>query len=187
MPARDAPRPEPVDGTTFGPSARKGLFGVFGGLFFVLVTAVVVVWRFAADGDNRPGVFLTLGALVLGMLGALFIGLSVVQIARKRRVVIGIDRVQIVQGAGDEDVVVAQVMFANVAGLMMLKHEGGRDVRVRLVDRGAGGTYDVTNAIRTRQSGGFEFAIFDEYKGKIDDLLEALDEAVRAWRREQEE
>lgn len=86
---------------------------------------------------------------------------------------------QIARGAGGGDVVMAQVMFAHVAGLETLKHEGGRDVRVRLADR----AYDATNAIRPRRSGGgFERAVFDEYAGKIGDLLEALDETVRAGR-----
>lgn len=189
MPDPHDSHPDPVDGTTFGPSARKGLYAVLGALFLVLIGTIVVVWRFAVpDGDTRPSVFLTLGAVALALLGAVFVVLSIVMMMRKRRVVIGTDRVQIVQGVGGVDVVMAQLMFANVAGLVMMKHEGGRDVRVRLTDRGAEGTYDAVNAIRLRPDAkGFEFAIFDEFEGKIEDLLEALDAAVVAWRREQED
>ena len=179
---------EPVEGTTFGPSARKGMLAVGGGLFLTLIPAVIVAWRFAATGDDRPSVFLTLGSLVLGVLGAFFIVLSIVMMMRKRRVVIGADRVQIVQEIVGVDVVMAQVMFANVAGLMPTEHEGGKEVRVRLADPEGAGTYNAIGAIRPRPSGeGFDFVIDDAYQGKTDELIEALDAAVLAWRREQPE
>jgi hypothetical protein len=179
--------PEPVDGTTFGPSARKGFYAIAVGMFFVLLAVGVVGWRFAA-GDDGPSVLATLCAVVLGLPGFFFVGRSIVMMMRQRRVVIGADRVQIVQAVVGVDVVVAQVMFANVAGLMVLKHEGGKEVRAHLTDRGAEGTYDTANAVRARFQGeGFDFVITDEFQGKIEDLLEALDAAVVAWRREQED
>ena len=39
-------------------------------------------------------------------------------------------------------------MFANVAGLVLVKTEAGKQVNVKLADRYAEGTYDALGAIR---------------------------------------
>jgi hypothetical protein len=190
------PRPEPVSGTTFDPSPRKGLGGVLGGLFLMSIPTVVILWRFGVFtlDDRRPKLLFTFLALFVGLMGAAFAGMGVVQMLRKRRVVVAADRVQVVERSGGADVVLAQVLFANVAEVAVVRRELGKQAHLTLADRRAEGTYDAANAVRPwlamprldlPNGQGFDFVIDDHYQGRIEDVAQAIDDAVAAWRKTQ--
>lgn len=175
----------PVEGVAFHRSAGKALYGVFGGLFLGLMGAIVVAWRFDlfAIGNRRPTLVMTLLGVLVGGAGGVWALISFVQMFRKGRVVVGTDRVQIVSTSGGEDVVVAQVLFANVIELLFVKDDAGKRIGVSLADRDAEGTFAQGNTIRpwdTRE--GFSFVIEDKYEGQIEELISAIDKALSEWR-----
>src|SRR5262249_23663235 len=138
-------------------------------------------WRLLAD--RRPTLFITIAAGFVGILGPFLVIHSILQMLRKRRLVIGTDRLQLVQTSGGEDVVVAQVMYANISGLVPTKTEAGKQLNVKLEERNAAGTFDSVNVIRpTPNKAGHDLVIEDHFEGKLEDLVNALEEAVMDWR-----
>jgi hypothetical protein len=187
--ASDTPRPEPVTGRTFESSPGKGLGQFFTGLLFVALGALIVAWRLSgyAITNRRPTWFITIVAGLVVLLGGFFAITAVVQMLRTRRVVIGEDRVQVLQRSGGAEVVVAQVLYANVAALGVENNEAGHHVQVVLADRAAEGTYDTAGLIRAWQNGeGHNLVLANHFRGTPQDVCTAIDDAALAWRQARE-
>lgn len=186
----DDGRPAPVEGAEFPTSAAKALSGVLGGFLLTGLSLLVILWRLDVVrllDDRRPGLFITIAAGFVALLGPFLVVHSLLQMVRKRRLVLGADRLQLIDTRGGRDVVVAQVMYANVAGLVLVNDEGVKQINVKLEEHPAEGTYDAANAVRPwKNKGGFDFVVANAYKGSLRELLEALDEAVMGWRAKQE-
>jgi hypothetical protein len=185
MPDPDSTHPDPIDGTTFEWSVGQSIILIFIGLLFPLFAAVVL------GLDNLPPsrVLDTIFAIIMGLSGAGVIGIGVQRVLRRRRAVIGLDRFQLIHKSGGADVVVAQVMFANIIGLGLMKQQGVTiAVLVQLADPNAAGTFDAMKGIRPRDGGrGHQFVIPNQFRKKLDNLRETLDSAVIEWRAEQDE
>lgn len=180
-----ADRPEPVSGTEFPSSPAKALTGLAGGIFLTGLGVLVVAWRLGWIElfDRRPTLFFTILAGIVGLFGPVLFIFSLVQMFRRRRLVVGSDRVQIVDSSGGEDLVVAQATYANIEGLILLTTDTGKQVNVKLIDRSEAGTFDTINAVRPRDDAqGHDLVIEDHYQGRIEDLRETLEEALLAWR-----
>jgi hypothetical protein len=184
-------RPEPVEGEEFRASARKWLGLVGGGFLLTGIGLLVVGWRLGwweLLAGRRPNLFITIAAGVVALLGPFLVVHSLVMLFRKRKVVIGADRVQLVESRGGSEVVVAQVMYANVAGLVPHKDEGIKQLKVTLEDRDAPGTYDAVTAIHlAEKKAGHNLVIEDRYEGKLEDLTAALEDAIMDWREKNDE
>jgi hypothetical protein len=178
-------RPEPVSGTEFHSSPAKALGGLAGGIFLTGLGVLVVVWRLGWIElfDRRPNLLFTILAGIVGLFGPILFIYSLLQMFRRRRLILGKDRVQIVDSAGGEDVVVAQAAYANIERLIVLQTETGKQINVKLIDRSAAGTFDTINAVRPRDDAqGHNLVIEDHYQGRIEDLSYTLEEALAAWR-----
>jgi hypothetical protein len=181
-------RPEPVVGTEFPSSPAKALGGLAGGIFLTALGFGVVAWRvgWIELFDRRPNLFFTILAGIVGFFGPVLFIYSLVQMFRRRRLVVGSDRVQFVDSKSGEDVVVAQAAYANIERLIVLQTETGTQINVKLADRAASGTFDTINAVRPRDdASGHDLIIEDHYQGRIEDLSRTLEDAVLAWRAKQ--
>jgi hypothetical protein len=177
--------PQPVTGTEFHSSPAKALGGLAGGLFLTGIGVLVVVWRLGWIElfDRRPTLLFTILAGIVALFGPVLFIYSFVQMFRRRRLIVGRDRVQMVDSSGGEDLVVAQATYANIERLIVLKTETGQQINVKLVDRSAAGTFDSINAVRPRDDAqGHDLIIEDHYQGRLEDLSYTLEEALAAWR-----
>jgi hypothetical protein len=113
--------PRPVEGVVFGRSAFKTVgFIVLNVLLFLF--GLFLIWAKLTDqvllpGENPKqvtwwGLLIGIG-LVLGC--PLMIGMLMRSLWVKRRLIIGPDRLQVVELLGGEDTVVLQIPFANIA------------------------------------------------------------------------
>jgi hypothetical protein len=181
----DSPRPDPVSGRSFEASYGKGLVQLFTGLLFVALGGLIVAWRLSglALDNRRPSWFITIMGALCALMGGFFAVTAVVQMLRKRRVVVGADRVQVLERAGGADVVVAQVLYANVVAIGVEKTDGGPHVNVALADRAAEGTFDTAGLVRAWLNGaGHSLMLENHYRGTQQELVTAIDEAALEWR-----
>lgn len=182
-------RPDPVDGTVFETSTVLVLVCLLFGLFLTVAGAVLLVWLLSAAARNDPPSFKLIFGTAVGPLGAFFVFLGVRLLVRRKRLVVGEDRFQFVERVGGEDVVIAQVMYANVTGLALNRVGDAKVLSVRLARSNAAGTYDTGRYFRVvrplADGRGYEARIPDDFRGGLSAIHEALDDAVVAWRAEQ--
>lgn len=186
----DAPCPEPVPGRSFESSPGKGLGQLFTGLFFVALGGLIVAWRLSGFvlGNRRPSWVITIAAGFCVLMGGFFAVTAVAQMLRKRRVVVGADRVQVLERAGGAEVVVAQVPYANVVGIGVESTDTGPHVNVALADRAAEGTFDSAGLVRAWLNGeGHSLMLENHYRGTPQELATAIDDAALEWRQARDE
>ena len=178
-----AERVKPVNGTTFATSHARTIGLIALGVFFVLVAVVIGATGLGLfPGGRPPSLRGIVGMAILGPLGLSTVGLGIYFLMRRRRLVVGADRFQLIQRAGGEDMVVVQVMFSNITGLVLNCFGQAKSMLVHLANSVAEGTLDAAWVIRQRSDGrGNEIVIPDEYRGGIKTLLETLDAAVIRW------
>jgi hypothetical protein len=182
MAANQDAQVKPVKGEVFSRSAGKAFLGVAGfGLLFLF--GVGLVYAFLTDtpwkGGDRPE-FVTWWGFLMGLacmgFGPVFMVLTIRAVLRKQRVVVGKDRLQILERIGGRDVVVFQVPYTNIAKLKYEVTEAARRIGIKFKDTEDPATFDNTS--------GFEFnaAMDDKWhfciQGGFQGGLKAIHEAI---------
>jgi hypothetical protein len=113
--------PQPADGLVFGRSAAK-TFGLILLNFLLILFGVFLIWAKVTDQVLDPGpherrvtwwgLLIGIGAVLGGPVMAFLLLRSLLV---RRRLVIALDRLQMIERLGGEDVVVLQIPFANIA------------------------------------------------------------------------
>ena len=180
----DAARPDPITGTEFPPSTAKAVIYLLLGVVVTVGAGLIVAWRLGLVefGDRQPKPLYSLAAGAFVLIGLASVVIAVLFLVRRRGLVVGADRFQIVEYRGGSPAVVCQVMYENVADVIPVNDAGRKSVRIRLAARSAEGTYDAAGAIKSRS--GPELVIHNTYRGPMDELANALIEAVAGWQAE---
>lgn len=180
--------PTPVAGVVFGRSAVKAfgfivlnvllfLFGVF------LIWAKVTNQVLGSGQDTRQvtwwGLLLGVGAVLSApyMIGALVWALWV-----NRRLVIGADRLQVVEYLGGQDTVVLQIPFSNIAEVKYEATQTERRVGIDLRRLDDPETYAGSeNFLNNAAATGRHFCITGGYEGGPRAIATAIAQASERW------
>ncbi len=177
--------PAVVDGVVYGRSLAKtaGLIAlcVLGGLFGLLLV-------FGYFNEREPGrTYITWWGLAIGLLLVFTMPIMSLLLARallvRRRLVVGVDRLQMVERLRGEDVVVLQIPFANIAEM---KYEAVDDLTWRLgIDLEKHDDPDSHIRFNTftgnKASDGRHFSVTGGYAASTKAITKELKQAYDAW------
>ena len=172
--------PTPVEGEVIGVStlAMIGMMIVCGILTLVGLGALAVYFAVAGTG-----VWVLVLGLVLLVFGPAGIAMGVIRMGAKERLILGADRFQVVNRIKGEDVVMIQIPYANIAGLVFESGDQSNRIGIELADLTDPETYERDPTFESTKSvrgnhyvldGGYTEAlgtIYEMLKGRIDAQL----------------
>lgn len=188
MTRKKPPPPTPVDGLVFGRSATKTI-GLIVVNVLLFLFGVFLIWAWATDQVLNPGpnaLRVTWWGVLLGVgvvLGAPFFAVLLLRsLWVKRRLVVGSDRLQVVEHLGGEDTVVLQIPFANMAEFKYEATETERRVGIDLRRLNDPETYARSDNFEVNQQfQGRHFCISGGYQGGPSSIATALERAYERW------
>lgn len=192
-------RPEPVEGAEIGMSLRAASFGLFGlsllfawgaGLFFLLArnTYDHAVHGEPLKGDKSPG-FVLMFSLGLMCGAAVMARSTILRLRRRRRFLLGEDRVQLVEGRGDERRVVISIPYENIERMKCTRAFANvYSLEIALYDVGDSATYlpgvNVEENYRTHKC---HFRVTDQFNEPMPKIYSQIQRLRKKITREWEE
>ncbi len=188
MATKKPPAPRPIDGVVFERSAAK-IFGfiVLNAVLFLF--GVFLIWakltgQVLDRGSNEKQV--TWWGLLLGVVAVLGAPAMTFRLVRslwvRRRLVVGSDRLQVLEHLRGQDTVVVQIPFANIAEIKYEATKTDRRVGIDLVEIDDAKTYAPhENFRRNRQFEGRHYCISGGYEGGPRLIATAIKRAYNKW------
>jgi hypothetical protein len=179
--------PLPVGGIVFGRSISKTIGFLVLNIVF-LIMGVCMIWAKLTgqvlDRGANPEVVNWWG-LLIGIGAVIFAPLTIMQMIRslwvKRRIVIGQDRIQMVELHNSQDVVILQIPFANIAEAKYEATSSERRVGITLQHLDED-TYALHEKFETNlKTKGRHYCITSGYVGGPRAIATAIDRAFSLW------
>jgi hypothetical protein len=184
---------EPVAGDVIPRSTAK----MVGGIAFtaiIFVAALFIIWAYftgfelglpsASVQVNWLGAFLAFVGVVLAPLIILGLGFMLLT---NRRIVLGSDRLQVLQRLGGADKVTTQIPYRNIANLACDTDEGARFLGIDLVNVDDGETFATdSNFAREKSTYGWHFRVFGGYQKDVRTIHDMLARRLQDYRHTQQ-
>jgi hypothetical protein len=163
--------PQPVQGQAIGISvlAMIGMIAACTVMFFVGL-GMAIGWII---GDMS--VWALIVALILMLLGPAAVALGIYRIAIKERLVLGVDRFQILHRVGGEDEVITQIPYANISEIQFETGKQHNYVGIAIADLHEPNTYQKRDDFESCKAvRGFHCIIDPGYTEAIETIYEML-------------
>jgi hypothetical protein len=178
----------PIDGVIFGRSVAK-TFGFIVLNILLFLFGLFLIWAKITDQVLDPGPnakHVTWWGLLIGIGAVLAAPAMIVLLLRslwvKRRLVIGADRLQVVEHLVGEDTVVLQIPYSNIAEFKYEATKTERRVGIDLLQLDEPETYARSENFQVNgQVEGRHFTISGGYRGGPRAIATAIERAYAKW------